>query len=665
MSAGSASPPTDQPPSVDRIALERLIGVRSSKPSFYAAWRDKSERLDHTIETLERISSALCTAPAGPVAVCDAVVEAAAYHFGARWSAMVFSEAAIGDTMPRVIVHASHSVIQRWAVAPRILATLAEQTLAAQRPMLADHDEGLEFGGEPCVIVTAPMPVRGEPAGILAVGLPDGVEVAPSDVSILVTLANHAGVALHNASLFQENERRAAELERRGSELEGTLRRLEQAGRRQLLSEERNRIARELHDSVSQHLLTIGMNLEWCRRHESTSPAVLERVLAAQSLARSSMNEIREVIFGLASDGQIELPRALREVIEDVEAGTRLEVGLRVYGQTPAGARRHPARARADRARGAVQRGASCRGAACVGHAPLAAPGGVPVRRRRRLGQPPQAPASAVPLDAERRSPRADGNRGAGAPTRRRHLVRAAARRRRQAEGRGAAGRIGWPRLRWPLRLACCWSMITRSSAAGCARSSSSSPTSPWWPRPSGRSDALAAIDRAQPDIVLLDLKLSSDHDAEGLELCSEILERRPDSNVVILSTFLNEDLLNQALRRGAKAYVLKEVDVVELVRIIRAVSRGGTAFDGRSAALVRALVAGEGATAEPAFTDREREVTRLLARGLTNREIGGRIFVSESTAKFHVRNVMRKLGVHSRAEVAYAAGKRGLLDQI
>jgi two-component system, NarL family, response regulator DevR len=181
----------------------------------------------------------------------------------------------------------------------------------------------------------------------------------------------------------------------------------------------------------------------------------------------------------------------------------------------------------------------------------------------------------------------------------------------------------------------------------------------------SGRSDAIQAIDRAQPDIVLLDLKLSSDHDAEGLELCSEILERRPDSNVVILSTFLNEDLLNQALRRGAKAYVLKEVDVVELVRIIRAVSRGGTAFDGRSAAMVRALVAGEHRPAEPAFTDREREVTRLLASGLTNREIGDRIFLSESTAKFHVRNVMRKLGVHSRAEVAYAAGKRGLLEHV
>jgi signal transduction histidine kinase len=217
---------------------------------------------------------------------------------------------------------------------PRMLAMLTDQTLAAKGPVLADHDEGLEFGGEPCVIVAAPMPVHGKQAGILVVGLPEGVQVAPSDVSILVTLANHAGVALHNASLFQENGRRAAELERRSSELEGTLRRLEQAGRRQLLSEERNRIARELHDSVAQHLLTIGMNLEWCRRQGSTSDSVLERMTAAQALARSAVDEIRAVIFELSSDGQIELPRALREVIEDVEAGTRLEVGLRVYGQT-------------------------------------------------------------------------------------------------------------------------------------------------------------------------------------------------------------------------------------------------------------------------------------------------------------------------------------------
>jgi DNA-binding NarL/FixJ family response regulator len=79
---------------------------------------------------------------------------------------------------------------------------------------------------------------------------------------------------------------------------------------------------------------------------------------------------------------------------------------------------------------------------------------------------------------------------------------------------------------------------------------------------------------------------------------------------------------------------------------------------------MVRALVAGGHKHDEPEFTDREREVTKLIAQGLTNREIGSRIFVSESTAKFHVRNVMRKLGVHSRTEVAYAAGKRGMLDE-
>src|SRR5581483_4459103 len=87
------------------------------------------------------------------------------------------------------------------------------------------------------------------------------------------------------------------------------------------------------------------------------------------------------------------------------------------------------------------------------------------------------------------------------------------------------------------------------------------------------RTEALEALDRAEPDVILLDLKLSADHDTEGLALCSEIVRRRPQSNVVILSTFLNESLLNQSLRRGAKAYVLKDVDLVELVRIIRSVS--------------------------------------------------------------------------------------------
>lgn len=183
-----------------------------------------------------------------------------------------------------------------------------------------------------------------------------------------------------------------------------------------------------------------------------------------------------------------------------------------------------------------------------------------------------------------------------------------------------------------------------------------------------GRADALRTVERTRPEVVLLDLKLSADGDADGLAVCSQILERRPGTGVVVLSTFLDEQLVAEALRRGAQAYVLKDVDLSELVRIIRAVARGESGFDSRSAAVVRGLAAGTPAARAgnggPALTDREREVVRLIAEGLTNREIGEAIFVSESTVKFHVRNVMRKLDVHHRAEVAYAASRLGLLDK-
>jgi two-component system response regulator DevR len=180
-------------------------------------------------------------------------------------------------------------------------------------------------------------------------------------------------------------------------------------------------------------------------------------------------------------------------------------------------------------------------------------------------------------------------------------------------------------------------------------------------------AEALRAVERSRPEVVLLDLKLSSEADADGLAVCSRILERRPGTGVVVLSTFLDERLVAEALRRGARAYVLKDVDLSELVRIIRAVARGESGFDSRSAAVVRALAAGRPAPStgdeSPALTEREREVVRLIAEGLTNREIGQAIFVSESTVKFHVRNVMRKLDVHHRAEVAYAGSRLGLLE--
>jgi DNA-binding NarL/FixJ family response regulator len=116
------------------------------------------------------------------------------------------------------------------------------------------------------------------------------------------------------------------------------------------------------------------------------------------------------------------------------------------------------------------------------------------------------------------------------------------------------------------------------------------------------------------------------------------------------------------AIHRGARGYVVKDVDTSELVRAIRAVGRGDSAFDARSAAaMVRNLNAGSEAD-KRRLTERELEVLRLLAQGHSNRVIGSRLYISETTVKFHVSNLMRKLDVSRRAEAVYAASKLGYI---
>lgn len=175
-------------------------------------------------------------------------------------------------------------------------------------------------------------------------------------------------------------------------------------------------------------------------------------------------------------------------------------------------------------------------------------------------------------------------------------------------------------------------------------------------------AEAKAAVVRTRPDIVLLDLKLNASSDSEGIQLCGELTGAHPDLGVLVLTTFLDDQLVLRAIRAGAKGYVVKDVDTSALVRAIRDVSRGGSAFDARSAA---AMVRGLNATptdTSATLTRREREVLVLLAHGMSNRDIGEQLFVSETTAKFHVGNILHKLGVSRRAEAVYTASKAGLL---
>jgi DNA-binding NarL/FixJ family response regulator len=178
-------------------------------------------------------------------------------------------------------------------------------------------------------------------------------------------------------------------------------------------------------------------------------------------------------------------------------------------------------------------------------------------------------------------------------------------------------------------------------------------------------ADAAAAIaDTAQlrPDVVLLDLKLSDSAPAEGLDVCATLRDQQPAVRIVVLTTFLDQKLLVGALQRGASGYVLKDVDAVELARIIRTVHRGESGFDGRSARLVVRSLTGQPAAPARLLSERELEVVRLVARGATNVQAARDLFVSESTVKYHLRLAMRKVGARDRTELVYRAGAQGLL---
>ncbi|KSU56903.1 response regulator [Gordonia sp. JH63] len=177
-----------------------------------------------------------------------------------------------------------------------------------------------------------------------------------------------------------------------------------------------------------------------------------------------------------------------------------------------------------------------------------------------------------------------------------------------------------------------------------------------------GSADAaLAEVNARHPDVVVVDLKLSAGTEYEGLRLIEQIAQRHPEVAALVLTTFLDDDLVVRAVRAGARGYVVKDVDTTELVRAIQAVSGGGSAFDPRSAAVVLRAVSGENEKSE-ALSDREREVLRLLADGLSNKRIGETLYISESTVKFHIRNIIRKLGVSKRTDAVYIASKRGLI---
>ncbi|MDJ0961591.1 MAG: response regulator transcription factor [Acidimicrobiia bacterium] len=177
---------------------------------------------------------------------------------------------------------------------------------------------------------------------------------------------------------------------------------------------------------------------------------------------------------------------------------------------------------------------------------------------------------------------------------------------------------------------------------------------------------AVAAAEELQPDLVLLDVLMPG---LSGLDVVEKITAVATDSNVVLLTGSESEEDMLQALKGGARGYLVKDMPFPQLVDSIQAVAGGGAALSPQMAGklfdVCRQLLRHQELlqARKPTLTGREIEVISLVAAGKTSREIGDELYISENTVKNHIRNILDKLGLHSRNEAVLYAIRENLIS--
>jgi DNA-binding NarL/FixJ family response regulator len=183
-------------------------------------------------------------------------------------------------------------------------------------------------------------------------------------------------------------------------------------------------------------------------------------------------------------------------------------------------------------------------------------------------------------------------------------------------------------------------------------------------------ADGVEAVERVRqltPDVAIMDVRMPR---ASGIEAARTIRTAVPETKVIMLTVSDDASDLYEAVRAGVNAYLLKEVAIGEVAAAVRAVAAGHSLVSPSMAsklfteftALAEGVDERRQSTA-PRLTERELDVLKLVAKGLSNREIGAELFIAENTVKNHVRNVLEKLQLHSRMEAVVYAMREKLLD--
>jgi two-component system response regulator DevR len=173
-------------------------------------------------------------------------------------------------------------------------------------------------------------------------------------------------------------------------------------------------------------------------------------------------------------------------------------------------------------------------------------------------------------------------------------------------------------------------------------------------------SEAKVRIAALKPDVAVLDVRLP---DGSGIELCRDLLSDLPELRCLMLTSFTSDEAMLEAILAGASGYVIKDIRGMELAQAIKDVGAGKSLLDNRAAAALMAKLRGAAEHNDPlsGLTDRERTLLGLLSEGLTNRQIGARMFLAEKTVKNYVSRLLAKLGMERRTQAAVFASK---LDQ-
>lgn len=177
--------------------------------------------------------------------------------------------------------------------------------------------------------------------------------------------------------------------------------------------------------------------------------------------------------------------------------------------------------------------------------------------------------------------------------------------------------------------------------------------------------EAIQKALRLDPHVVLMDVRMG---EMSGIEACRLIKSAHPQVNILMLTSFSEEEAVTAAIMAGASAYLLKNVGRSDLIKAIRAVAAGQNLLDPsvtkRVMEKLAQLAAKEQERAVEGISEREKEVLTLVARGLTNKEIGKNLIITENTARNHVSRILDKLGLTRRSEAAVFAAEHGLLKK-